>query len=218
MNAFSYVRTFVVTVLFLAFLFPATGCSKKQPPHVEQLPNLTLGVVEFTMPRTLGELLAGAIPADQAAVSPEVLQGLDETMQEILKEMERPHISLGTSYKCYSAVVRDGKFKGNALEKWTEVGRCMKADVLLVPQLLFWQEREGGPMGVENPASVTLELYLLDVRNSQLLGRYRFEETQTSLTSNLLTLKKFVNRGGKWITANQLAAEGIRAGLKDLGL
>lgn len=218
MNALSFARRLVLSTVFLALLFPAAGCSKKQPPHVEQLPNMTLGVAEFTMPRTLGELLAGAVPANQTPVDPAVLRDLDETMQEILKEMDRPHLSMGASYKCYTTVVRDRKFKGNALEKWVEVGRCMKADVLLVPQLLLWSEREGGPMGVESPASVIFELYLLDVRNSQLLGRYRFEETQTSLTSNLLTFGKFVNRGGKWITANQLAAEGIRAGLEDLGL
>lgn len=218
MNPLSYARHFVLLAVFLAFLFPATGCSKKQPPHVEQLPNMTLGVAGFTMPRTLGDLLAGAVPANQPLVEPSVLQGLDDTMQEILDEMDRQHIPLKTSYKCYFSIVREGKFKGNAMEKWVKVGRCMKADVLLVPQLLFWSEREGGPMGVEKPASVTLELFLVDVQAEQLLGRYRFEETQTSLTSNLLTLDKFVNRGGKWITANELAAEGIRAGLKDLGL
>ena len=217
MNALSHARHLVLAAMFLAFLFPA-GCSKKQPPHVEQLPNLTLGVAGFTMPRTLGDLLAGAVPANQPRVEPAVLQGLDDAMQDILKEMDRPHIPLKTAYKCYFSMLKEGKFRGNALEKWAEVGRCMQADVLLIPQLLFWSEREGGPMGIEKPASVTLELFLLDVRTSQLLGRYRFEETQTSLTSNLLTLDKFVNRGGKWITANELAAEGIRAGLKDLGL
>lgn len=208
---------FRVAVILAAALLLA-GCARRQPPHVEEISSLSLGVAPFTMPRTLGDLLAGALPADQPAVEPAVLQGLDDTLAEILRDRERPFIPLSDSYRCYASVDKNGAFPGSALEKWVDVGRCLKADILLVPQLLYWGEREGGPLGTEQPASVTFEFFLLDVRTSQLLGRYRFEETQTSLLGNLLTLKKFVNRKGQWITANQLAAEGMRTGLEELGL
>ena len=208
----------VMAAAMALLLVSAAACSKKQPPHIEELPNLTLGIAPFTMPRTLGDLLAGALPADQKAVELAVLQGLDDTLTDMLRERKRPFIPISESYKCYATIVKDGQFQGTSLEKWIEVGRCLKADILLVPQLLYWQDREGGPLGVEAPASVTFELFLVDVRTGVLLSRYRFEETQTSLLGNLLTLNKFVARHGQWITANQLAAEGMRAGLEELGL
>lgn len=209
---------FRAAIIFAAVILLLAACARRQPPHVEEISSLSLGVAPFTMPRTLGDLLAGAIPADQPAVEPAVLQGLDDTLAEILRDRERPFIPLSDSYRCYASVTKNGDFDGTSMEKWLSVGRCLKADILLVPQLLYWREREGGPMGVEEPASVTLELFLIDVRNSQMLGRYRFEETQTSLLGNLLTLNKFVQRGGKWIAANQLAGEGIRTGIEELGL
>lgn len=81
----------------------------------------------------------------------------------------------------------------------------MPADYLLVPQLLYWREREGNRFSVNNPASVTLELFLVDVRNERLAGRFHFEETQHSLSENILDADKFLSRGAKWIPALELA-------------
>jgi hypothetical protein len=46
------------------------------------------------------------------------------------------------------------------------------------------------------------------------VGRvYDFDEQQKPLMSNLLEFGKFVERGGRWITAERLAQEGIESGL-----
>ena len=66
--------------------------------------------------------------------------------------------------------------------------------------------------------AVTMDMYLVNINQERLISRYHFEETQESLTSNLLDLGKFVERSGKWLSARDLAAEGMRRGVKELGL
>ena len=70
---------------------------------------------------------------------------------------------------------------------------------------------------MEDPASVALDFYLIDVKNERMI-RSRYEETQESLIENLLTLQKFADRGGKWVTATRLASDGIEEKLMELGL
>jgi hypothetical protein len=58
----------------------------------------------------------------------------------------------------------------------------------------------------------------MDVQGQSLVSRYHFEETQQTLADNLLEFSKFVERKGKWITAEDLAREGLYQGIKELGL
>jgi hypothetical protein len=57
----------------------------------------------------------------------------------------------------------------------------------------------------------------VDVKGEALAGRFHFDETQRSLTENLLEAGKFVKRGGKWITAAN-CRRGHRKGVEELGL
>jgi len=50
------------------------------------------------------------------------------------------------------------------------------------------------------------------------ISRFHFEETQESLSNNLLNVKKWFQRKGQWITAEQLAEEGMRQAITELGL
>jgi hypothetical protein len=95
---------------------------------------------------------------------------------------------------------------------------CLGVDYLLVPQLLYWQERDGSEVAVREPAAVVLDLFLVDVNAGTIAARYHFDEEQLSLTENMLEADKFVKRKGKWITATELAREGISRGVKELGL
>jgi hypothetical protein len=74
-----------------------------------------------------------------------------------------------------------------------------------------FQEREGGNLGVEKPASVGLHMHLME---GNVVGRtFVFDEDQQSLSQNILGIGKFIRRGGKWITVDKLAEEGINAGV-----
>jgi hypothetical protein len=74
-----------------------------------------------------------------------------------------------------------------------------------------YEERIGGNFGAEKPASVGFHMHLME--GNVALRVYEFDETQRPLSENLLGLGKFIRRGGRWITAEQLAGEGIDSGL-----
>lgn len=74
-----------------------------------------------------------------------------------------------------------------------------------------FEERRGGNFAVEKPAGIGLHMHLME---GNVVGRvFVFDEDQQALSENVLNIGKFFKRGGKWVTADQLAEEGIRAGL-----
>ena len=108
--------------------------------------------------------------------------------------------------------------KKPALEYWIEVGRCMKTDYLLVPQILYWRERVGDSYTVESPASVVLDFYLIQIAEPNGIVRKHYDETQKSLSEDLGHAEKFFNRDGKWVSAKYLAVEGMDIMLREMGL
>jgi len=77
-----------------------------------------------------------------------------------------------------------------------------------------YQERQGGNFAVDKPASVGFHLHLYDQRG--LTKVFIFDETQQPLLDNILKIFTFLRRGMKWITASELAEEGIEKGIKSL--
>ena len=74
-----------------------------------------------------------------------------------------------------------------------------------------FQERKGGNYAAEKSASVAFHMHLM---KDGVLGKvFEYSEEQKALTDNLFTVGKFLKRGGKWVTADELAEEGINAGL-----
>jgi len=70
-----------------------------------------------------------------------------------------------------------------------------------------FEERRGSGWSVERPASVGFHAHLF--RQGSLIKVFEFNETQQPLSENVLKLGTFLNRGGRWITAGELAKEGI---------
>lgn len=204
--------------LTAVLMFVVFGCAPKAP--VVDRPTGVLAVAGFTNPTRDSQLLAGYLEEPGKPVAPEVLSDLDSILVDTLAshavfDYIKPHV-VG---QCQSVVVFEegGLPRMSAWKYWLGVAKCIPADYLLVPQVVYWKERVGSTSGSTSPASVILEFYLIDVKNERL-NRVRFDETQVALSENLLTAGKFASRGGKWITATQLAAEGIEAKLLELGL
>lgn len=195
-----------------------SGCQKiVQGP--EPLPEVKIGVATFSQPTETWQLLAGYIPAGQTKLSGKKLHELDVAFEQLLlRETNRVYTNSGASIRCRELASEKFEEKpGTSLAFWSEVGRCMKVDLLVVPQIIDWQSRSGGEAGTLIPASVTMDTFIIDVRAGRA-HRSHFEETQQSLSENLFTFKKWAARKGKWITAAQLAEEGMRKAITELGL
>lgn len=79
---------------------------------------------------------------------------------------------------------------------------------LLLLTVYRFEERRGSNLAVDRPASVGFHVHLY--KGSALVKTVVFDETQQPLSDNVLKLGTFLKRGGKWITADQLAQEGVQ--------
>lgn len=70
---------------------------------------------------------------------------------------------------------------------------------------------------MNRPAAIVMDMYLIEVASGKV-RRFHFEEEQQGLAENLLSGGRFLKRKGRWLTARDIAEEGMNAGLKELGL
>ena len=96
------------------------------------------------------------------------------------------------------------------------VGEMVFADAVLTGRVLRYRERVGEEWGIKSPASVAFVIELWDVRRGDLIWSGRFDETQKPLSQNLFAIGEFTQRGGRWLTAEELALEGVRKAVNQL--
>lgn len=207
--------TFVRFGLLALVVFLLPACTTPRQPPVP-VGDLKIAVAHYTQPLHIGDMLVGYLPDNVAPVDNSVLALLDGDLTGVLRSSSSKHfISNDRSRHC--ARITAGP-RQSALRTWSAVGRCMGADLLVVPQLIEWRERKGGEVGVAIPAKVVMDTFIIDVTNEQLISRSRYDETQSALADNLLDTGKFFKRGGKWVNARDLAHEGMEKAVKELGL
>lgn len=199
-------------------LFVLASCQR--PSAKVDGPKGSLAVAGFFQPQSTRELMAGYLPEDPQPIKNKLLGEMDAVLSAALGEGDtQTWIRPPRVDRCRAQILEQAGGKpGPAFNHWLQVGRCVDAQWLLVPQVTYWRERDGSEVSVREAASVTLDLFLISVTDESIVRRYHFEETQRSLTENILDADKFVRRGGKWITALDLAREGIRRGVKEFGL
>lgn len=104
----------------------------------------------------------------------------------------------------------------SARSLWVEVGRAEGADAVLGGFIYRFRDRTGRDYGVEEAASVAFDLHLIRVADGRVQWSGRFDETQQPLSNNLYNIKKFINRGGKWVTSREMASGGLKSLLNDM--
>lgn len=209
---------FGLLVLCLSLLALA-GCGGKRTAAVPR-PEGKLAVAGFSNPIYNWQLLAGYLDEEDKPAPEGSMDTLDAILLDALERHQVfDYITPAAVEQCEDVVVfeESGLPKTSAWKYWLGVGKCIQADLLLVPQLTSWNERVGSTSGVERPASVSIDFYLIDIKQERMI-RARYEETQEALIENLLTAKKFAARGGQWVTATRLASDGIEEKLMELGL
>jgi len=218
MRATSRILATTLAVLLLASL----GACQKRTPR-EHAPTIIplefrVGVGWFTQPTTTSELISGQLPEHQGKINPGLLPDLDSTLARTLsRDSNRQYVTLPAPPSVSSMRVHESG-SPHGLQTWLEIGRNADVDLLFVPQIIHWQERDGGEAGVAKGAAIKVEFYLIDITRSRLLKRSVFEERQIGLTDNLLTADKFFKRRGRWVSAAELTQEGISKAIREFGL
>jgi len=90
-----------------------------------------------------------------------------------------------------------------------EMGKESGADAVLSGVVYRFRQRVGTSLSVQTPASVGFGVHLIRCADGALLWTDHFDETQQNLSENLLKLRSFVERGGRWLTVEELAARGL---------
>ncbi len=90
-----------------------------------------------------------------------------------------------------------------------EIGRRLGVEMLIFGTVMRYQERIGGPMSVQRPASVYFEVSLVDTKTGKTVWYAVFDQTQKSLSDDITNFRNFVRGGGKWLTAAEFAEVGI---------
>ncbi len=199
------------------------ACSR-QPASTADIPymlpsGIKVAVAPFTQPRDPYQLISGQIPDNQGRIDREDLVALDNSLKNVLLLDTKRSYDFIVRHKlppAWNEVRSSGQ--PSALSRWIEYGREQGAQYLLVPQVLDWHEREGSEAGVTNSAHVRVEFYLLNIDRNGVQNRSIYEEKQVGLIDNLLAVGDFIKRKGQWVTAGDLAVEGMKKAVRDLGL
>jgi hypothetical protein len=199
-------------------LFVCSCAPKTSAPPVS--PDVRLAVAGSFQPAHSWELMAGHLPEESNAVAPEVFGFMDREIASQLAQRKEaaPFIGPGVVRQCREILLaKEHRSRTSALAFWMDVAACVPADYLLVPYVFQWQERQGNEWSVNEPAGLIFDLYLIDVAN-ETVRRAHYEEVQHSLSENMLDAGTFFKRKGRWITAEQMAREGVAKCLEELGL
>ena len=103
--------------------------------------------------------------------------------------------------------------KDTPAEELSKVGKELEADGVVIGYVSCFRERQGYALSAERPASVTFGVYLVRVSDGAMVWGKIFDKTQQSLMENLFQASTFFKRP-KWLTARELAEEGVEEILK----
>jgi len=93
-------------------------------------------------------------------------------------------------------------------------GKALGADGVVAGYVSCFRERVGYKYSAERPASVTFVVYLIRTSDGEIVWGGVYDKTQQSLSENILQASTFFSRGLKWVTAAELAEEGVEEMLK----
>lgn len=209
----------VLMILLPAAFLLCWGCAgpeRETPLRETPAPVRTLAMVPFQKvsggdPQEAGircPLYGRVFPEEIPAGSPERI--LDDLFREKLGSL--PGMVLLPEEEMMKAQKRVCKeFTGRDARKNLEkLGEELGVDGIFFGFVYRFRERVGTPYSVEQPASVAFSVHLYHVLSKEIKWNAVFDKTQASLMENLLDVKTFFGSRGKWLTAEQLAAEGVR--------
>lgn len=97
-----------------------------------------------------------------------------------------------------------------------KIGKSVHAGTALFGIVFCFKDRSGNAYATQEPAEVGFCLYLSDVDTGKILWKACFYDKQKPLSENLLEARTFLERKGQWITAGQLAQEGLKDMVSDI--
>lgn len=210
-----FIRRYVLSGVFLFLLGCASKTVPPEPPaglpifkRVAIVPfqnmskiygeNVTVQCHISNRFNTTGKIAAGA----------EVV--LTDRMSSFLRGRESIELVPASQAEgAYSGVLSQGGKELSELELLIRVGRELGVDGVVIGKVYRYIDRDGSNYSVKSSASVAYDVFLIRVEDGRLSWSGQFDESQKSLTENLFDIKTFFRRKGRWVTAEQMATQGL---------
>ena len=149
----------------------------------------------------------------------QVADGADKWLSENLTALmrKRSEFSLMTAEQAQGVraeLISEGREALAEKDLLLNVGRALGVDTVMQGHVYRFVERAGSNYSVNSPASITFDVDIIQVADGRLVWSGHFNETQKSLSENLFQLRTFIKRGGRWITAQEMAFNGLEDLLK----
>ena len=196
--------TFIQTLTLSVILLLLAGCfgSKKTAPVATQTPELSSIIVLPVATLVSSDDQTNLQRAQQLAHGA-------EAMNRILSDYFADNDTVKVVSPEQFQVLTENYRKSRA-EQAREIGQRLGCDAVLLTTINRYIERKGGDYSADQPASVAFDFKLMATKSGRTICSGYFDESQKSLFENLLSFSGAAKRKFKWITAADLATEGIQ--------
>ena len=139
-----------------------------------------------------------------------VSEGADRFLTDLLVDALQQQTALQTipsreAYAVMDALKSAGDSQRSPLKMLAQTGRMLNADMVIQGYLYRFKDRVGADYSAESAASVAFDVYLIDCVEQKLVWSGYFDQTQQALTDDLRLIGAFFQRGGRWVTAEEMA-------------
>ena len=206
--------------VFLIMLFSIFGCkSKVVAPEktAESYHFKRIAIVPFqNMAEKYGEkvTIRGGI-SGRFYTTDKVAEGADYLLTGHMTTYIRGRknlelIPVSQAQGAFSEVLsKEGGKELSELAMVVRVGQELGAEAVVGGKIYRFIDRDGTDYSVKSSASVAFDVFLIRVEDSRPIWSGRFDESQRSLTENLFDISAFMKRGGRWVTAEEMAIDGL---------
>ena len=155
------------------------------------------------------ETAGGSSAGGQESDSDSLRKGagfIDLTMADIMKDFGNVRVLSASQIES----LMDEDNRDNSADVLGHLGKILHCDAVLLTTVHRYRQRVGSELAIESPASASFQMRLVDVKTRAVLWSADFDETQESLLSNILSFNKAQSRGFKWVTVENLVAQGLK--------
>ncbi len=139
---------------------------------------------------------------------------VEELLVEKLKDFKTIEIIPQEKVEGIYRRVSAESLKMPLLEIIKKTGGELDADLIAVGYVFRYVERIGYDYSAEKTASVAFEINFVNPKDGSIIWRGIFDKTQKSLMEDVLQIASFYKGHGKWLTARELAKQGLDQALK----
>lgn len=204
-------------------LFILAGCSLRDGSATILMgdthpPFSRVSVLQFKdTPVQMAASLIPAKRADKSIIEPNASSVVRKIFAEKVKENPAYHLIDDKELAgLYRYADPSGLPREDRARFFVALGKQLKSEALLIGYVHRYRERKGTSYAVVQPASVAFQIELVRAKDGITVWKGYFDKTQRSLMENLLELASFRMRRGRWVSARDLAEEGIVALLQKI--